>query len=154
MGAGAPSRRCRSSATLLRRGEGAAARLNTPGRFDIWGSRFGILEMHLPFEQFPALSAIDAVTSAVWIQLFAGRIRSRHWRTEHLYRNVRQPQAPRHDNEDLLHRQRRRRHGRTEGTLGRTHFDYDAKDEREVTAFNSRASVVCHPERSACQARD
>src|SRR5215468_5741017 len=46
-------------AALLRRGDGATAPLNARGRFDIWGHRFGILIMRLPFEQFPALSAIE-----------------------------------------------------------------------------------------------
>ena len=70
-GVGAPSRRFGNSAALLGRGEGAAAPLTAPGRFDIWGRRFGISIMDLPFEQFPALSATK-ICRHVFIQRIPG----------------------------------------------------------------------------------
>src|SRR5262249_48066214 len=80
-----------------------------------------------------AHSAIDAAAGAVWIQFFIGRIRSRNWRTEHLHRDVRQPQAARYDDEDLLHRQRRRCHGPSQGNRRRTRYYDNAKNKLEVT---------------------
>src|SRR5207249_4141843 len=79
--------------------------------------------------------AIAAVAGVVRLQLFIGGIRSRYWRAKHLHRDVCQLQAARHDDKDLLHGQRRRCHGRSEGNRGRTRFDYDAKDPLQVTTF-------------------
>src|SRR5262249_23652544 len=53
--------------------------------------------------------------------------------TEHVLGDVRESQAARHNNKNLLHRQRRGCHGQTERAAGRTRFDDNAKDEFQVS---------------------
>src|SRR5205823_13109800 len=114
-------------------GEGAARR----GR----GSSVGCTER----DGAVAHRAVDALASAVRIQLIIGRIRSRYWRTEHLHRDVCQPQAARYDDKDLPHWQRRGCHGRSEGNRRGMDFDYNAKDKLEVSTFKLPSLIVCHP---------
>src|SRR5207248_8941422 len=86
--------------------------------------------------------AINAVAGALRIQLLPGGIRSRHRRAEHLPRNVRQPRAARDENKNLLHRQRRGRGRKTEGTVRRRHFDQVAKGKLEINISCSESAYV------------